>query len=97
MTQQAFFTVLVLLVCCGALIQGLPTSSRERCLCKRSGMLSVNMERVVKVEYHKSTTSCGHEELLVFLRNNRRRCLNLNGDQGRRIKQAIMEEKNANQ
>uniref|UniRef100_A0A8C7E5C2 Chemokine interleukin-8-like domain-containing protein n=1 Tax=Naja naja TaxID=35670 RepID=A0A8C7E5C2_NAJNA len=90
MTKQAFFTVLVLLACCVALIQGLPTSSRERCLCRRSGMLSVNMDRVIKVEYHRSTISCGQEELLVVLRN-KQRCVNLNGDQGRRIKQAIME------
>ncbi|ETE59262.1 C-X-C motif chemokine 11, partial [Ophiophagus hannah] len=60
---------------------------RERCLCKRSGMLSVNMERVTKVEYHRSTSSCGQEELLVMFRNRRKRCLNLNGDQGKIIKQ----------
>ncbi|XP_032080535.1 C-X-C motif chemokine 11 isoform X2 [Thamnophis elegans] len=96
MSKQVFFTVLVL-ACCVALIQGLPTSPRERCFCKRSGMQFVNMDRVAKVEYHRSSSSCGQEELLVFLRNNRRRCLNLNGDQGRRIKLAIIEEGNANQ
>ncbi|XP_026532259.1 C-X-C motif chemokine 11 [Notechis scutatus] len=94
MTKQAFFTVLVFLACCAALIQGLPTSHRERCLCRRSGMLFVNMDRVTKVEYHKSTSSCGQEELLVILRNSRKRCVNLNGDQGRRIKQAIMAGRN---
>ncbi|XP_058049404.1 C-X-C motif chemokine 11 [Ahaetulla prasina] len=97
MNRQGFFTVFVLLACCVALMQGLPTSRRERCFCKRPGVLSVNMDRVEKVEYYKSTSSCGQEELLVFLRNQRRRCLNLNGDQGRRIKLAIMEKNKANQ
>ncbi|KAG8134291.1 hypothetical protein E2320_007413 [Naja naja] len=53
MTKQAFFTVLVLLACCVALIQVVP--------CIR-----------------------------VVLRNKRKRCVNLNGDQGRRIKQVSL-------
>ncbi|XP_070612637.1 C-X-C motif chemokine 11-1-like [Erythrolamprus reginae] len=92
MLKQTILTVLVLLACWVALMQGLPTSGRERCFCRRSGVPAVNMDRVMKVEYYKSTSSCGQEELLVFLRNNRRRCLNINGEQGRRIKLAIMEK-----
>uniref|UniRef100_A0A1W7RII1 C-X-C motif chemokine 11-like protein n=1 Tax=Agkistrodon contortrix contortrix TaxID=8713 RepID=A0A1W7RII1_AGKCO len=94
MLKQAFLAVLLLLACCVALMQGLPTSSRERCLCKRPGMLSVRMDRVATVEYHQSSGSCGREELLVTLKNSRRRCLNLNGEQGRTIKEAIMKKRN---
>ncbi|KAM3832212.1 C-X-C motif chemokine 11-6-like [Vipera latastei] len=94
MLKQTFLAVLVLLACFVALMKGLPTSSRERCLCKRAGVVSVNMDRVASVEYYQPSSSCGREELLVILKNRRRRCMNLNEEQGRAIKEAIMKNSN---
>ncbi|XP_034287008.1 C-X-C motif chemokine 11-6-like [Pantherophis guttatus] len=95
MIKPTFLIFLVLLACCVALLPEQSTSGREHCLCKRGGMLSVNMERVAKFEYHRPTSSCVYEELIVIFRNGQKRCLNLDGDQGRIIKQKIMERNNA--
>ncbi|XP_007441314.1 C-X-C motif chemokine 11-1-like [Python bivittatus] len=95
MINKTFLAVLVLLASCVVLMQGMPTSIRERCLCRRQ-FPSVNMELVATVQYHKSTGSCGQEELLVIFKNGgRRRCLNIHLRQGRRIKEAIMKKNNA--
>ncbi|XP_034287006.1 growth-regulated alpha protein-like [Pantherophis guttatus] len=89
MLKQTFLTVLVLLACWVALMEGIPSAGRERCLCK--GLRnSVQKNRIVKTEYHRPSTTCSREEVIVTLRNNQRLCLNLNGDQGREIKKDIL-------
>ncbi|XP_032080119.1 C-X-C motif chemokine 2-like [Thamnophis elegans] len=90
MNKQAFFTILVLLACCVALMPGMPTS-RGRCSC-RTWRNYVNEKRIVteKSVYHEPSGLCSQEELIVTLRDNRRVCLNLNKDQGRRIKEGLL-------
>ncbi|XP_026573006.1 growth-regulated alpha protein-like [Pseudonaja textilis] len=94
MIKPTFCVFFVLLACCVVLMQGLPTTNK--CLC-REGMLSVNMGRVAKIEYYRPTSSCDQEELLVTFKNGQKLCLNVKGDQGRRIKEAIMKKRNVNQ
>ncbi|XP_034958993.1 C-X-C motif chemokine 11 [Zootoca vivipara] len=95
MTQKSSLVILML-VLCTALIQGMPTTSRGRCLCRTKGMMlnSVPIHRVAGVEFHRPSSSCDHEELVVtFKRNERKRCLDINMEQGRRIKEAIMKKR----
>ncbi|CAI5784820.1 C-X-C motif chemokine 11 [Podarcis lilfordi] len=95
MIQKSCLVILIL-VLCTALIQGMPTTSRGRCLCRTKGMMlsSVPIQRVAEVEFHRPSSSCDQEELVVtFKRNERKRCLNINLEQGRRIKEAIMKKR----
>ncbi|XP_034287005.1 growth-regulated alpha protein-like [Pantherophis guttatus] len=94
MLKQTFLTVLVLLACWVALMEGLQTSSHDRCSCKGSRMSSVIMNRVAKIEFYMRGSTCSQDELIVIFRNGQKRCLNLDEDQGRRIHQAIMYRNN---
>ncbi|XP_020660862.3 C-X-C motif chemokine 11 [Pogona vitticeps] len=88
------FLAILCLFLCAALIQGMPTSSRGRCLCRGRPLSGVNMGNVAELEYHRPGPSCDVEELIVcFKRNGNRACLDLNKPQGRAIKEAIMRKK----
>nr|XP_034959015.1 C-X-C motif chemokine 11-like [Zootoca vivipara] len=99
MTQKSSLVILML-VLCTALIQGMPTTSRGRCLCRTKGMMlnSVPIHRVAGVEFHRPSSSCDHEELVYVVveslqEKERKRCLDINMEQGRRIKEAIMKKR----
>uniref|UniRef100_A0A8D2LYA5 Chemokine interleukin-8-like domain-containing protein n=1 Tax=Varanus komodoensis TaxID=61221 RepID=A0A8D2LYA5_VARKO len=69
-------------------LAGMPTSGRGRCLCHGRSVTLVRMSNVAKVEFHPPSSSCDQEELIVyFKRNGKRRCLDVNMDQGRRIRE----------
>ncbi|XP_042323239.1 C-X-C motif chemokine 11-like [Sceloporus undulatus] len=85
---------ILLLILCAALLQGMPTSRRGRCLCRGKRMPGVDIRNIAEVEYHLPSSSCEHEELVVvFKTDGRRGCLDTNRVQGRRIKEAIMKKK----
>ncbi|XP_058049047.1 C-X-C motif chemokine 11-6-like [Ahaetulla prasina] len=91
MIKQTFLTVFVLLACFLALMEGLPSMprARDRCFCK--GLRnSVNRNLITKTEYYRPSSTCSQEELIVTLRKGQRFCVNLNGEQGRQMKQNLM-------
>ncbi|KAJ7327228.1 hypothetical protein JRQ81_016987 [Phrynocephalus forsythii] len=86
--------VITFLLLCAALLQGMPTSSRGRCLCRGKLQPDVNMKKVAEFHYHRPTPSCAVEELvLIFKRSGKTACLDLNSHRGRNIKEAIMKKK----
>ncbi|XP_039206277.1 C-X-C motif chemokine 11-like [Crotalus tigris] len=94
MLRKSFLTVLVLLACCVALMQGMPSFRRERCLCT-SWEESVRKNLMATAQYYKPHSRCSQEELIVTLRNKQKLCLNPNGKQGRTIKEGIIKKNNA--
>ncbi|XP_066488299.1 C-X-C motif chemokine 11 [Tiliqua scincoides] len=95
MLRKSFLVILLLVLC--TVIQGMPTfNSRGRCLCRGTGYMAiVNPRRIAGVEYHRPSSSCDQEELVVtFKRNGQKRCLNLSLNQGKKIKEAIMKKNN---
>ncbi|XP_044285625.1 C-X-C motif chemokine 11 [Varanus komodoensis] len=93
MIKKSILAILIFLLCT-ALIQGMPTSGRGRCLCHGRSVTLVRMSNVAKVEFHPPSSSCDQEELIVyFKRNGKRRCLDVNMDQGRRIREEIMRKR----
>ncbi|XP_053113034.1 C-X-C motif chemokine 10-like [Hemicordylus capensis] len=90
------FLILLLLLLGTVFIQGMPTSmGRGRCLCRGNRIMSsVNPRRISGVEYHRPSSNCDQEELVVtFKGSGQKGCLNISSDQGRRIKAAIMKKK----
>ncbi|XP_061440813.1 C-X-C motif chemokine 11 [Rhineura floridana] len=90
------FLVILLFVLATALVQGMPTFSRGRCLCEGKGamMSSVPIRRIAEVKFHRRSSSCDQEELVViFQGNGRSRCLDIKMEQGQRIKQAILKKR----
>nr|XP_056711758.1 C-X-C motif chemokine 11-like [Euleptes europaea] len=93
MIKKVFLATLLLLLC-AATIQGMPTSRKGYCLCRGKDIASVQIHRILQVEYHRPSASCDREELIVTFKDNRtKRCLNVNLEQGRRIKEAVMKKK----
>ncbi|XP_048338664.1 C-X-C motif chemokine 11 [Sphaerodactylus townsendi] len=85
---------IVLLLLCAVITQGMPTSRREHCLCRGKDISSIGIHRIAQVEYHRPSASCGREELIVTLkRNGSKKCLDINLEQGRIIKEAIMRKR----
>ncbi|XP_054846158.1 C-X-C motif chemokine 11-like [Eublepharis macularius] len=94
MMKKVFFTTLLLLLCAFVTIQGMPTSKRQRCLCRGKDLPSVQIHRIAEAEFHRPSASCDREELIVTLKpKGRKKCLNVNLEQGRIIKEAIMKKK----
>ncbi|XP_062991625.1 C-X-C motif chemokine 11 [Elgaria multicarinata webbii] len=92
MLKPVLATLMVVL--CAVLIQGMPTYNRGRCLCQGRIARRMNMDNVAEVKFHRPSSSCAKEELVVvFKSNGDMRCLDVNFRQGRRIKQAIMQKR----
>ncbi|XP_060103162.1 C-X-C motif chemokine 11-like [Heteronotia binoei] len=93
MIRWSFLLTLLLLL--GAVpVPGMPTSRRGHCLCRRRNLVSIQFHLIAEVEYHRPSASCDQEELIVtFKSDGRKRCLNVNLGQGRKIKEAIMKKK----
>ncbi|XP_060632214.2 C-X-C motif chemokine 11 [Anolis sagrei] len=84
----------LLLILSAALLQGMPTSSRGRCLCQGRRMARVNILDVAEVEYHRSSPSCAQDELVVvFKTNGRTGCLDMTRQQAKIIKEAILKKR----
>ncbi|XP_003221876.2 C-X-C motif chemokine 11-6 [Anolis carolinensis] len=84
----------LLLILSAAFLEGMPTSSRGRCLCQGRRMIRVNMLDVAEVEYHRSSPSCSEDELIIFFKTNGKTgCLDITKKQGRIIKEAIMRKR----
>ncbi|KAF7252581.1 C-X-C motif chemokine 11 [Varanus komodoensis] len=69
MIKKSILAILIFLLCT-ALIQGMPTSGRGRCLCHGRSVTLVRMSNVAKVEFHPPSSSCDQEELIYKRKGN---------------------------
>ncbi|XP_067413478.1 C-X-C motif chemokine 11-like [Emydura macquarii macquarii] len=81
----------LLLLLSAVLVQGMPTSSKGRCLCTGPGVLAVHPKHITKVEIFEQSSSCEQVEVIVTLkRSGQRKCLNSTSKQALRIIQKFL-------
>ncbi|KAM9143909.1 C-X-C motif chemokine 11-like [Pangshura tecta] len=93
--MKSLLRLSLLLLLAAVLVQGMPTSSRGRCLCVTAGAPSVNPRHIAKVEIYGQSSSCQKIEVIVTLKGSgQRKCLNSKSKQASRLIQKFLKRSN---
>ncbi|XP_030421093.1 C-X-C motif chemokine 11-like [Gopherus evgoodei] len=85
----------LLLLLAAVLVQGMPTSSRGRCLCVTAGAPSIHPKHIAKVEIYGQSSSCQKIEVIVTLKESKqRKCLNSKSKQASHLIQKFLKRSN---
>ncbi|XP_038253996.1 C-X-C motif chemokine 11-like [Dermochelys coriacea] len=75
--MKSLIRLSLLLLLAAVLVQGMPTSSRGRCLCITAGAPVIHPKHIAKVEIYGQSSSCQQVEVIITLKGSgQRKCLN---------------------
>ncbi|KAM7167298.1 C-X-C motif chemokine 11-like [Macrochelys suwanniensis] len=89
--MKSLIRLSLLLLLAAVLVQGMPTSSRGRCLCVAAGAPAIHPKRIAKVEIYGQSGGCQQIEVIVTLKGSgQRKCLNSTSKQASRLIQKLL-------
>ncbi|CAM4545160.1 C-X-C motif chemokine 11-like [Lepidochelys kempii] len=93
--MKSLIRLSLLLLLAAVLVQGMPTSSRGRCLCVTAGAPAIHPKHIAKVEIYGQSSSCQQVEVIITLKGSgQRKCLNSTSKLASRMIQKFLKRNN---